>query len=179
MLDTMLDAEEYFHLALHASSATDRHACLTYLREVLRQQPTHARAMSLLAVVHAELGLIERAIGGLQAALDLDEGLDPARFQLALLLLFETDRRAEARLHLIRLADGGDGALRPYAEALIAVVDDDTALAVQRLESAIAHTPGNADFTLLMRRLSDGLKTGRERHSLRYRGSRELSRFRP
>jgi tetratricopeptide (TPR) repeat protein len=154
----MLDAEEYFHLALHATSVTDRHACLTYLQEVLRQQPMHARAMSLLAAVHAELGLIERAIGGMEAALDLDEDLDPARFQLALLLLFETDRRTEARMHLIRLADGRNGTLRPYAEALIAVADDDTVLAVQRLESAIAHTPGNADFTALMRCLADGLK---------------------
>jgi len=47
---TMLDAEEYFHLALHASSMGDHHACMTYLEEVLQRQPRNARAIYLRAV---------------------------------------------------------------------------------------------------------------------------------
>ncbi|MET0535828.1 MAG: tetratricopeptide repeat protein [Steroidobacter sp.] len=154
----MLDAEEYFQLALHASSAGDPHACMMYLRQVLRQEPRNAHAIYLLAAVHAELGLVDRAIRGIEAALSIEPDLTPARFQLAMLLLFETERRVEARRHLAQIATRFDEVLQPYAEALIAVADDDVPLAAKRLEVAISQTGQNTEFTSVMMRLLDRLK---------------------
>jgi tetratricopeptide (TPR) repeat protein len=74
----MLDAEEYLALAVHASSVKDHHTCLTYLDEVLRQQPSNASALFLRAVQHAELGLTTRALRGLEAALEINPGLEVA-----------------------------------------------------------------------------------------------------
>lgn len=74
----MLDAEEYLALAVHASSVKDHHTCLTYLDEVLRRQPSNASALLLRAVQHAELGLTTRALRGLEAALEINPGLEVA-----------------------------------------------------------------------------------------------------
>lgn len=153
----MLDAEEYFHLALHASSIGNPHASLVYLRRVLQQDPQNAGALYLLATVHAELGLVERAIHGIEAVLAIDPQLTIAHLQLAMLLLFETQRRAEARSHLMHVTATGDESLQTYAEALIAVTDDDIPLATEKLESAIAKTGENTPFTTLMRSLLEQL----------------------
>src|SRR5262245_33438307 len=99
----MLDAEEYFHLALHASAAGDHHACMTYLEQVLQREPLNARAIYLLAVQHAELGLTQRAVAGIKAALAIDPDLEIARFQLGLLLMFDRQEPREAKSYLERL----------------------------------------------------------------------------
>src|SRR4051794_17266108 len=100
MITTSFDADEYFHLALHASSVRDPHACMAYLDEVLRRQPAHARALYLRAVQHAELGLVDRAAQGIRAALAIEPALEIARFHLGLLLLFDRKCTAEAKQHL-------------------------------------------------------------------------------
>ena len=123
----MLDAEEYFHLALHASAMGDHHACMTYLEEVLQREPRNARAIYLLAVQHAELGLTQRAIAGIKTALSIEPDLEIARFQLGLLLLFDKNQPAEAKDYLERLCRSPNRALRAYSEAMIAIVDNEPA----------------------------------------------------
>jgi predicted Zn-dependent protease len=158
----MLDAEEYFHLALHASSIGDPHACLMHLGQVLHQEPKNAGATYLLATVHAELGLVERAIRGFESVLAVDPRLTIARLQLAmLLLLFDTKRRAEAKTHLMYVTATRDESLQTYAEALIAVADDHIPLATEKLERAISRTAEDTPFTSLMKRLLDHLKMGK------------------
>lgn len=159
----MLDVEEYFHLALHASSIGDPHACLVYLRQVLQQEPKNSGAMYLLATVHAELGLVERAIRGFESVLAVNPRLTIARLQLAmLLLLFDTKRRAEAKKHLMYVTATRDESLQTYAEALIAVAYDDIPLAAEKLELAISRTGEDTQFTALMKRLLEHLKLGTE-----------------
>src|SRR5262245_41028534 len=133
----MLDAEECLHLALHASSIGDHHACIAYLKEGLKQQPADARAIYLLATQHAELGLIERAIGGMQAALAIEPGLEIARFHLGLLLL-DRNRAADAKEQFLRLAGAGNRALRLCSDAMVALADGDRAATRDRLSLAIA-----------------------------------------
>lgn len=158
----MLDVEEYFHLALHASSVGDPHACLTYLRQVLQQEPKNSGAMYLLATVHAELGLVDRAIRGFESVLAVNPRLAIARLQLAmLLLLFDTKRRAEAKTHLMYVTAARDETLQTYAEALIAFAYDDIPRAVKKLELAISTAADDTQFISLMRRLLDHLKTER------------------
>jgi tetratricopeptide (TPR) repeat protein len=158
----MLDAEEYFHLALHASSVGDYHSCLTYLNSALKQQPRNANALYLLAVQHAELGLANRAMGEIQAALAIEPGLsgnarDMARFQLGLLLLFDRKRAAEAKEQMMHVTASGDATLRTYAEAVIAVADNDAGRAIDLLRAALSQPAGIPALAVLMQRLLDRL----------------------
>src|SRR5262249_32944908 len=151
------DAEEYFHLALHASSMGDHHACMTYLEEVLQREPRHARAIYLRAVQHAELGLIQRAIEGIKTALSIEPDMDLARFQLGLLLLFDIHQPTEAKDYLQRLCRSQDRALRAYAEAMIALVDNEPALARQKLAIGLSESSPDSQLPMLMRRLFERL----------------------
>ncbi len=156
----MLDAEEYFHLALHASSMGDHHACMTYLEEVLQQQPRNARALYLLAVQHAELGLTQRAITGIKTALTIEPDLELARFQLGLLLLFDSKQPAEAKDYLERLRFSTNVALRAYSQAMIAIVDNEPTLARQQLAIGLSETSPESTLSMLMRRLFERLLNG-------------------
>lgn len=156
----MLDAEEYFYLALHASEVGDHHACMTYLEEVLQRQPRNARAIYLLAVQHAELGLTQRAIAGIKTALSIEPDLEVARFQLGLLLLFDSKQPAEAKDYLERLRGSEDRALRAYAEALIAMVDNQPAVARQKLAIGLSESSPGAPLAMLMRRLLEHMLNG-------------------
>jgi tetratricopeptide (TPR) repeat protein len=147
----MLDAEECLHLALHASSVGNHHACMTYLKQGLQQQPGNARAIYLLAAQHAELGLLERAIGGMKAAIAIEPGLEIARLQLGLLLL-DRNRGNEAREHFSALAKASDHTLRLCSEAMMAVADNDSAVAGQKLSLAISQSSNRA-LSVLMQRL--------------------------
>jgi len=153
----MPDAEEYFHLALHASALGDHHACMTYLEEVLQKEPANARAIYLRAVQHAELGLTQRAIAGIKRALIIEPDLELARFQLGLLLLFDINEPTEAKCYLERLRISQDRALRAYAEAMIAVVDNEPALARQHLAIALSESSPDAPLAALMRRVFERL----------------------
>lgn len=156
----MLDAEEYFHLALHAGEVGDHHACMTYLEEVLRREPRNARAIYLQAVQHAELGLTQRAIAGIKTALSIEPDLEVARFQLGLLLLFDRKQPAEAKDYLERLRGSEDRALRAYAEAMIAMVDNQPVVARQRLAIGLSESSPGSPLAMLMRRLLEHMLSG-------------------
>jgi tetratricopeptide (TPR) repeat protein len=153
----MLDAEEYFHLALHASAVGDHHACMTYLEEVLQREPRNARAIYLLAVQHAELGLTQRATAGIKTALMIEPDLELARFQLGLLLLFDNNEPVEARGYLDRLRTSQNRALRAYAEALIAICHNQLTLARQKLAVGLSESSPDSPLALLMRRVFESL----------------------
>lgn len=152
----MLDIEERFHLALHAGSVGQHHACLTYLKEILQQEPRHAPAIYLLAVQHAELGLAERAIHGMKAALAIEPTIAIARFQLGLLLL-DINRRAEAKESFAALSGSPDSALRMFCEAMMALADDDPGVARERLAAGLSEPSSNPALSAVMRRVLDGL----------------------
>jgi len=150
---SMLDAEEYLALAEHASSVRDHHTCLTYLDEVLRQQPRNASALFQRAVQHAELGLATRARHGFEAALAINPGLEIARFQLGTLLLLSARRPAQAKEHLARLADTTDVALRLYAEGLMALADNDLPGAQTKIAAGLAAPSRNPGLAAMMSQL--------------------------
>jgi predicted Zn-dependent protease len=162
----LLDADELLHLALHASSAGEIHACIGYLRELLQRQPQHPHAMYLLAVQHGALGLTQRAVGGMKAALAVQPGLagkarDMARFQLGLLLLFDAGRAAEAREQLANLGDSDNPALHSYTEALMVLADGDSQGAAKKLRSALSqHSSDDPALSTLMQRLLERLDHG-------------------
>jgi tetratricopeptide (TPR) repeat protein len=159
-ITAMLDPEEYFHLALHASAAGDHHACMSYIEEVLQRQPRNARAIYLLAVQHAELGLMQRAITGIKAALSIDPELEIARFQLGLLLMFDKNEPQEAKRYLERLGSSENRALRAYSQAMIAIADNEPALARQKLAIGLTESSSDAPLSTLMRRLFERMSNG-------------------
>jgi DNA-binding CsgD family transcriptional regulator len=57
LTNTMYDIDEYLHLALHANAKRDPHACIGYLKDALRVEPQNPRAIYLLAIQHADIGL--------------------------------------------------------------------------------------------------------------------------
>lgn len=157
----MLDADEHLHLALHAISVRDHHAALTHLHEALAQRADDARALYLLGVQHAELGLVRRGIEGLTAALAVEPGMDMARFQLGLMLL-DTGRVAEARQHLELLGRSTDASLRLYSQGMVALADGRTEAARQALAEGLSKEPQNAALAALMQRVLDGLGAGKD-----------------
>jgi tetratricopeptide (TPR) repeat protein len=159
-ITAMLDAEEYFHLALHASAAGDHHACMTYIEEVLQREPHNARAIYLLAVQHTELGLTQRAIAGIKAALSIDPELEIARFQLGLLLMFDQNEPREAKSYLERLGSSENRALRAYSQAMIAIADNELVLARQKLAIGLSESSPDSPLSTLMRRLFERMSNG-------------------
>lgn len=152
----MFDIEEYLHLAIHASSVGNHHACMTYLKEVLQQQPANAIALYLLAVQHAELGLNDRAVKGLQASLAIRPDLEMARFQLGVMLL-DKKRLSEAREQFAALRGSRAPALRTYCEGMMAVADDDRVLAREKIVLGLSVQDGNPALAALMRRVLERL----------------------
>lgn len=151
-----LDNEELLHLALHANAAGQPHAALTYLKDLLQQDPKNAKALYLLGVQHAQIGLHKRAIVDMTAALMLEPGLEIARFQLGLLLL-DCNQPVEAKRHLSLLESSADRALRSYAQALVALADNERARARDLLAQALAQTSSNPALSALMQRLHGSL----------------------
>jgi tetratricopeptide (TPR) repeat protein len=156
-MKTMLDADEYFHLALYASAMSDPHACISYLDEVLQRQPANARALYLRAAQHAELGLTGRAVSGINEALAIEPALEIARFHLGLLLLLERDRREEAKRSFLELSGSADHALRASAEALAALADDDIAAARAMLALNFTLVAKDPALTVLLKRVFEHL----------------------
>lgn len=152
----MLDVEEYVQLALHASMSGNPHASLMHLHEALRLEPRNARATYLLATQHVELGLAERGVKGLQAALELDPSLEIARFQLGFVLV-NLQRPAPAREQFSQLVASKDLALSNYAAAMLAVIDGEPIQARQRISAGLACRQINRALSGVMKRLLDGL----------------------
>jgi tetratricopeptide (TPR) repeat protein len=141
-----LDADEYFHLALHASSVCDPHACISYLEEVLQQQPANARAMS-----------------GINEALAIEPALEIARFHLGLLLLFDRNRHEEAKQSFLKLFGSADQMLRSSAEAMAALADNDIAPAREMLALGVAQAAKDQALSAFMKQLLDHLSGGAPR----------------
>jgi hypothetical protein len=154
---TMLDAEECFHLALHAGAMGDHHSCMTYLGEVLQRQPRNARAIYLLAVQYAELGLLHRAVAGIKTALMIEPDLELARFQLGLLLLFDNNEPVEAKGCLDHLRTSQNLALCAYSEAMIAVCDNEPTLAREKLAVGLSASSPDSPLAMLMRQVFERL----------------------
>lgn len=152
----MLDFEEYLQLALHAGVSGNSHASLTYLHEALRLEPRNARATYMLATQHVRLGLVERGVRGLQTALALDPTMEPARFQLGLILV-SMQRPAPAREQFSLLLASPDAVLSNYAAAMLAMIDGDFAQARQKISSGLTCAQTNAELAGVMKRLLDEL----------------------
>lgn len=145
----MYDVDEYLHLALHASANRNPHASLGYLKEALALEPENHKAVYLLAIQHAELGLIERGIAGLTKALALDPKLEIARLQLGLLMI-DRGRAAEAREQFSMSQRSADQALRTFAEGMLLTLDGQIASASEKMKAGLGLQTANVALRPLM-----------------------------
>lgn len=116
----MLDSEEYFHLALHATQQGLHHSAMEYLYKCLEQEPENANAIFLLAAEHAELGLYKRAIEGMKKSIELDDKLDMAYYQLALLYLQQGNEAECYPLWQHLSSQSPDAAIREFSLGMLA-----------------------------------------------------------
>jgi len=152
----MLDADEYMHLAIHASKEGDHHAALEHLHKAVELEPAHLSARYLLAAEHAELGLYERAYDEIDALLRLAPEMGTARFQQGLLAL-QLERQEEARFAFLTLSESSaDDSLRAFATAYLYLLDDRRQDAIEQLSRGLSHC-ANAALTLDMGRVLTAL----------------------
>jgi DNA-binding CsgD family transcriptional regulator len=147
--NAMYDLDEYLHLALHANAKRDPHACIGYLKEALRVDRDNAKAVYLLAIQHAEIGLIDRGIAGLTKVLTLEPTFEIARLQLGLLLL-DRGRSVEARAHFAASLASADLALRAFAGGMVLAVDGQMSAAAEKMRSGLESPTSNKALLVLI-----------------------------
>lgn len=153
----MLDAKEYLHLAINAINQNEHHAALNYLKEVLEQEPQNAQAIYLLAAEHAELGLFDRAIKGIECALAIDPSIDMGRFQLGLLYLYTNELAKASETFTFLLQRTATPSLKTYAEGMIALCNDNLLDACEKLALGLSKENDNAALKNNMQSLLDKL----------------------
>ncbi|GGY84847.1 hypothetical protein GCM10011613_32370 [Cellvibrio zantedeschiae] len=121
----MLDFEEYLHLAIHATQHNKHHSALEYLHRALSLSPDDARAIFLLAAVHAELGLYNRAIEGMERCISLDPNIEMAYYQLGLLYL-QIGRKNDSNTMWVSLSTSLNvSPLKSFANAMLMIESDE------------------------------------------------------
>lgn len=157
---SLLDADEYLHLALHASGRGDHHAALQYLKSVLLTDPDHVLANYMLAAEHAELGLYKRAREGFIRVIELQPDMETARFQLGL-LHSQLDETTAARASFAWLTEfATDEALRAFAGGLMQLGDGNRDQARVLLLTGIEHCgnePLKADMQRIVAKIDNNL----------------------
>lgn len=120
----MLDAEEYLHLAINATQQAQHHVALEYLHKCLAIEPNNARASLLLAAEHAELGLYNKAIEGMQRSLKLAPEMEIARYQLALLYMQQGLMSESHEIWKFFSEQANDIAIKLFAQGMLAIDKD-------------------------------------------------------
>ncbi|RZL01573.1 MAG: hypothetical protein EOP36_11030 [Rubrivivax sp.] len=103
---TSLDAPELLHLGIEAAGRNDHGAAITYLKQAIDLPAgsiaitsDYAKALYMLGAEYAQIGLMDRAADYMGQAIDMDDTLHTARFQLGLLHL--TQAQVEQSLQVL------------------------------------------------------------------------------
>jgi len=158
----MLDAQEYFHLALKAGQENNNKDALEYLHKANELDPKNAQVIYLMAAQHAEIGLYDRAITGMNASLELDPTMEMAKFQLALLYT-EADKIEDAKsLFDDILKNTENQALKLFSSALSSLIKGDKNEAIKSFEEAFQLPKDNPSLFSSMEHVYKNLDTKQE-----------------
>jgi len=152
--DGQLDAEELMHLALGAMERDRDEDALGYLKRALVLAPDSGLLHHLLGAMYAELGMIDRAIQEMTAAITYGPHLRMARFQLGLLHFTSGDLPSAEEVWepLAELAE--DDALRLFRSGLLHLARDEFVESVAELrlglEANSEHPSLNHDIEMLV-----------------------------
>lgn len=154
-----LDDEELLHLAIEASRKQRHGDAIQYLKDAAAKAPRNAKVRFLLGAEHAQIGLLDRAQEELSAALDIDPGLVPARFQLGLLHLVQARvAEASAAWKPLEALPESDPYLH-FKRALEYLVVDDFARCEETMSRGMQLNTANAPLNVDMQRVLDEIKT--------------------
>jgi len=153
-----LDDDELLHLAIEASRKQRHGDAIQYLKDAAIKSPRNAKVRFLLGAEHAQIGMLDRAQEELTAALEIDPGLVPARFQLGLLHLVRAriPEASEALKQLDALPES-DPYLH-FKRALEYLVRDEFALCEQSMLRGMQLNTANAPLNQDMQRILDEVK---------------------
>jgi Flp pilus assembly protein TadD len=153
-----LDDEELLHLAIEASRKQRHGDAIQYLKDAAEKSPRNARVRFLLGAEHAQIGLLDRAHEDLSAALEIDPGLVPARFQLGLLHLVRARvADASAAWKPLEALPESDPYLH-FKRALEYLVVDDFARCEEAMSRGMQLNTSNAPLNQDMQRILDEVK---------------------
>lgn len=156
----LLDQQELLQLAINAGGAGDSGSAIAYLKEAVSRSDASAKVHYLLGAEYAQIGLYERAIGEMEAAVALDPALAIARLQLAMLWLGANDgaRAAEVLQALEQLGEADP--LRHFAAGLLHLIRGEHADAARRLQQGIALNTVNPALNGDMRNVITHIEQG-------------------
>ncbi|MES2536907.1 MAG: tetratricopeptide repeat protein [Pseudomonadota bacterium] len=151
------DADELLHLAMEAARRDKHEDAIGYLRRAIGIAPEHAKAHYFLAAEHAQIGMIDRAVAGMENAVRLDPGMHTAHFQLGLLHL-TSGRVTEARAAWQPLDELGEtNVLFLFKTGLERLAVDDFDACRTYLQNGIAMNDTNPALNVDMQRVIDNL----------------------
>ncbi|WP_143873863.1 hypothetical protein [Catenovulum sediminis] len=133
----MLDVEEYLSLAVNASQKQDHQTALECLSKVIELEPDNPLALYLRAAEHAELGLLQRAIDGMESALQIKSDLILARLQLAMLYM-QSGNNENALFHFsLVLTSDATEEIKLYAQGLQTHIEGDIESSLDLLSKGV------------------------------------------
>lgn len=137
------DSEELMQLALRATENDQVEDAIGHLKRLLANEPDHASGIYLLAGLHAQIGLFDRAAQEMARAVELEPELWTAWFQLGLLQIragqFEEARETWAALDPL----GDENPLFLFKRALLRFAEGEIADCILDLEKGIALNTDN------------------------------------
>jgi Flp pilus assembly protein TadD len=155
---TRLDDEELLHLAIEASRKQRHGDAIQYLKDAAAKAPRNAKVRFLLGAEHAQIGLLDRAQEDMSAALEIDPGLIPARFQLGLLHLVRARvAEAQAAWKPLDALPESDCYLH-FKRALEYLVQDEFARCEEAMSHGMRLNTTNAPLNQDMQRILDEVK---------------------
>jgi len=154
---TQLDSDELLHFAIKASQNKDNEKAILYLKHALQQDPENAKLHYFLGAQHAEIGMFDRAIDEMAAAVKLDSSLETAHFQLG--LLYATSSRiTEAKDAWAPLDKLGEkNPLFIFKTGLLHLANDEFESASDLLTKGIQLNKANPDLNNDMQRILDSI----------------------
>jgi tetratricopeptide (TPR) repeat protein len=170
-----LQAHEALQLAIHASEKNDYDRAIGYLTNVLQREPIHPELYYFLGIQYAELELYERAIAGLQKAIELAGIFDIAEFQLGLLFLQTNKIEQAEKVFKCLNTHVSDPAITIFTQAYLALICDDNFQANKLFQLGIDQCTHNLPLKADMQRVLDMLSLSNDQVDTNFITSSKVS----
>jgi tetratricopeptide (TPR) repeat protein len=148
-----LDQAELLQLALNASRGNDSATAISYLKEAVSRADCSAIAHYILGAEYAQIKMIDRAVGEMEAAIALDPALSIARFQLGLLCLSSGNAERAASIFAPLSELPVQDPLNRFGAGLQHLIRDEFADALRCLNDGIALNASNAPLNADMQKI--------------------------
>jgi tetratricopeptide (TPR) repeat protein len=159
MVDKNIDAQEFLHLAIESSNNKNSEDTLNYLKSALELSPDFAEARLLLGATYADLGMFDRAEEQIKTAIEYDNGLSVAHFQLG--LLYITSNRVDEAMASWAALDNLDEE-NPYylfKVGLLALANDNFEECLTYLERGVENNVENEPLNINIQNIIESVKT--------------------